>query len=229
MIPNVTLNEREARAFEQLAKDGEQPLYEGCTKFSKLSFSVNLYRIKCLCAMSAKAMTMILELLRDAFEHANNPTFYEMKKTIINLGLEYERIDAFPNNCMLYWGVEDENRQTCKVCNRSRWKQSSRDGEAGTSNDDNTKKKVPAKVLRYFPLKSRLQRLFMSSKTDVDMKWHSMNQTSDGMIRHPRDFEAWKMFDSKNPLFASDPRNVRFALATDGFNPYGSLSASHII
>ena len=31
-------------------------------------------------------------------------------------------------------------------------------------------KKVPLKVLRYFPLKSILQRLFMSIETIVDMK-----------------------------------------------------------
>jgi hypothetical protein len=56
--------------------------------------------------MTDKAMTMILERLNDAFEHAKIPSsFYEAKKTISMLDLEYEKIHAYPNNCMLYWGV----------------------------------------------------------------------------------------------------------------------------
>ncbi|KAI9125251.1 hypothetical protein K1719_003867 [Acacia pycnantha] len=65
--------------------------------------------------MTDKSMNMILELLCDAFEHAKIPSsFYEAKKTITKLGLDYQKIHACPNNCMLYWGVEDENRQSCK-------------------------------------------------------------------------------------------------------------------
>ncbi|KAI9127491.1 hypothetical protein K1719_000484 [Acacia pycnantha] len=51
-----------------------------------------------------KSMNMILELLCDAFEHAKIPSsFYEAKKTITKLGLDYQKIHACPNNCMLYW------------------------------------------------------------------------------------------------------------------------------
>ncbi|KAI5344573.1 hypothetical protein L3X38_012450 [Prunus dulcis] len=32
--------------------------------------------------------------------------------------------------------------------------------------------------------------------------------------------EAWKEFDRTFPEFATDPRNVRLGLATDGFNPF---------
>jgi hypothetical protein len=43
--------------------------------------------------MTDKAMTMILELLNDAFEHAKIPSsFYEAKKTISMLSLEYEKM-----------------------------------------------------------------------------------------------------------------------------------------
>ena len=41
------------------------------------------------------------------------------------------------------------------------------------SRSENEKKKDPPKVLRYFPLKPRLQRLFMSSKTATHMRWHT--------------------------------------------------------
>jgi hypothetical protein len=48
-------------------------------------------------------------------------------------------------------------------------------------------------------------------------------------LRHPADGEAWKAFDSRYPDFASDPRNVKLGLASDGFNPFGNISTSHSI
>jgi hypothetical protein len=231
VTPDATQERNEAKEFYELAKDGEQPLYEGCKKYSKLAFLVKLYHIKCLCGMSDKSMTMILELLQDAFEHAKIPSsFYEAKKTITKLGLNYVKIPACPKDCMLYWGnKEDEERETCKVCHTSRWKSSIKSKERETGNDDNSLKKIPAKVLRYFPLKPRLQRLFLSSKTSEDMRWHALSNNSDEMMRHPRDSEAWKRFDSTHPWFASDARNVRLALATDGFNPFGVMSSNYSV
>ena len=53
--------------------------------------------------MTNKAMTMILELLRDAFEHAKiASSFYEAKRTITKLGLNYTEIYACLNDYMLY-------------------------------------------------------------------------------------------------------------------------------
>ena len=70
---------------------------------------------------------------------------------IRDLGLGYVKIDACEENCMLYW-KENANRSDCRVCGRSRWK-SSEGSVRG--------KKVPHKVLRYFPITPRLKRLFM--------------------------------------------------------------------
>ncbi|XP_073224870.1 uncharacterized protein [Cicer arietinum] len=201
----------EAKEYYELSREGEKPLYEGCVKYSRLSFLVKLYHIKCLCGMADKAMTMVLELLKDAFEFANIPnSFYEAKKTITKLGLNYEKIHVCRNNCMLYWGnKEDEERETCKICNTLKWKSKEKVGEVGVSSDGNNRKKVPAKVLRYFPLKPRLQRLFLSSKSAEDMRWYANDSKNDGMLRHPRDSEAWKYFDLTHTWFASDPRNYK--------------------
>ncbi|XP_073137124.1 uncharacterized protein [Henckelia pumila] len=87
--------------------------------------------------------------------------------------------------------------------------------------------KIPSKVFWYFPLKPRLQRLFMSSKTSESMQWHFKKRVSDGTLRHPADSQAWKAFDERNCEFASDPRNVRLGLATDGFNPFKNQSTAH--
>jgi len=46
-------------------------------------------------------MTMILDLLKDAFEHAKFPkSFYEAKNVINNLGLNYVKIPACPKDCI---------------------------------------------------------------------------------------------------------------------------------
>lgn len=202
--------------FYELLNDGSQTLYEG-SKYTKLEFIIKLYHIKVLCGLSDKAMTMILDLLNDAFEKAKfPPSIYEAKKIINKLGLNYKKIDACPKHCMLYLGDDEKSLDACKHCGTSRWK-------------PNKKKKIAAKVLRYFPLKPRLQRLFTCRKTAKDMRWHVLEDNKDGLLRHPRDGEAWKTFDLIHPEFSSDPRNVRLGLATDGFNPARTLSSTYSI
>ncbi|XP_016177886.1 uncharacterized protein LOC107620200 [Arachis ipaensis] len=113
--------------FNDLLSDGEQELYLGCSKYSKLSFLVKLYHFKCMCSVSDKAMSMILDLLQDAFEQEKLPkAVYEARKTIRKLGIEYNKIDACPNDCMLYRG-DDENLTKCKKCECSRWNKTSSD------------------------------------------------------------------------------------------------------
>nr|GLL42447.1 uncharacterized protein LOC109190361 [Ipomoea trifida] len=108
---------------------------------------------------------------------------------------------------MLYWG-DDKAVETCKVCHTSRWKQPKGKNDGDVRCGSKFKKK-PSKVLRYFPLKPRLQRLFMSSKTAEYMRWHAMASNKDGLMRHPRDSESWKQFNEVHAEFAADPRNVR--------------------
>ncbi|GJT55618.1 gag-pol polyprotein [Tanacetum coccineum] len=89
-------------------------------------------------------------------------------------------------------------------------------------------KKVPKKVLRYFSIIPRLQRLYKSSHTAKEMTWHATGKcTEPGKMQHPVDGRAWKNFDTKYPNFAKEPRNVRLGLAADGFNPFGNLSQAY--
>ncbi|XP_055800323.1 uncharacterized protein LOC129869708 [Solanum dulcamara] len=222
-------SQEEREEIKKLLEDGNQELYDGCRKYSKLSFIVHFYHIKVLCGATDKSFSMILDLLKDAFPQAKLPSsFYESKKMIKKLGLSYNKIDGCPNHCMLYWGSSgDENRDKCKVCNTSRYISDENGVGANVVIDDqHRKKRKPAKVLRYFPLIPRLKRLYMCSKTAELLKWHATKANPDGLLRHPRDGKAWKHFDSFYPDFASETRNVRLALATDGFNPFGNLSSS---
>ncbi|TYK03698.1 CACTA en-spm transposon protein [Cucumis melo var. makuwa] len=51
----------------------------------------------------------------------------------------------------------------------------------------------------------------------------------DDVLKHPVDDEGWKHFDSELPHLASNPRNVRLGLASDGFNPFGHKSAPYTL
>jgi len=63
-----------------------------------------------------------LDLLKDSFNEAKLPlSFYDAKKTIKKLGLNYIKIDACPNDCMLYLREDEKDLQTCKHCSTSRW------------------------------------------------------------------------------------------------------------
>ncbi|XLT42907.1 hypothetical protein HN873_035511 [Arachis hypogaea] len=70
------------RDFDEFLKEGNQKLQEG-SDFTKLEFIVKLYHIKVLCGLSDKAITMILELVRDAFSCVNLPTNFDQEKKLI--------------------------------------------------------------------------------------------------------------------------------------------------
>jgi hypothetical protein len=66
---------------------------------------------------------------------------------------------------MLFW-KENENLDTCTVCGKSKWK----DEIIKEDGSSRTLKRRPVKVLRWFPLASRLQRLYMSQHTASHMR-----------------------------------------------------------
>ena len=211
-------------AINQLVIDNTQELYPGCKKFSKLHFLIRILHLKLLGGWTDKSFDMLLDLLMEAFPDglALPKNFNEAKKVIKCLGLGYIKIDACENDCILF-RKEYAKYDACPTCERSRWK------SKRISLNGKRVHKVPCKVLRYFPIKRRLQRLFLSSKTASDMRWHDEERIQDGLLRHPADSPLWKDFDQKHPVFASDSRNIRLALATDGFNPFRSMNVSYSI
>ncbi|XP_074356639.1 uncharacterized protein LOC141696392 [Apium graveolens] len=217
-----------AKRFYKLVEEGKQPLYPGCEQFTLLGFVVKLYLLKCTHGFTEGALSGILKLIKEAFPDVNLPSSFKVAKNMIReLGLDYQKIHACPNDCMLYWG-ENLNLIKCKFCGVSRWKLPKNRTDAPVSPDlEEKKSKVPAKVLRYFPLKPRLQRLFMCKDYSKLMTWHALERTKDGKLRHPTDAEGWKSMDANHPNFAADPRNIRLVLAADGINPYRSINISH--
>ncbi|XP_058723125.1 uncharacterized protein LOC131594944 [Vicia villosa] len=207
---------KDAKIFYGLLNDVEQKLYPGCQKFSKLSFIMRIFQIKCLYGWSNTSFDSLLQLLNEAFPEGNviPNSMYEVRKIIKDIGLDYVKIDACSNDCILYRG-EYEYLRECPICGQSRWKTNKK------------KNDVPNKIVRYFPIKPRLQRLFMSEETTKDMIWHKNKRIDDGILRHPADSLTWKKFDEEHTFFASDARNIRLGLASDGFNPFGMMSTNY--
>lgn len=140
--------------LKKLPEDTEKPLYLGCYKYTKLSALAKLYRLKASNGFSDKSFSELLKLIADMLPDNNELplTMYEAKKTLKALGLDYKKIHACPNDCILYHndyaGVTE-----CPRCHTSRWKK-------GTKVPQEGKNGVPAKVLWYFPPIPRFRRMF---------------------------------------------------------------------
>jgi hypothetical protein len=149
---------------------------------------------------------------------------YQAKKFLRDMWLGYEKIPACRNDCMLFW-KENKDLDSCIKFGQSKWKD-----EVDLDDDGHpisASKKRLAKVLRWFSLIPRLQRLFMPQRTTHNMRWHAENGTKYGVLRHPANGKAWKSFDNLHPNFSSDSRNIRLGLTSDGFNPFGNMSTSY--
>ncbi|XP_074284145.1 uncharacterized protein LOC141608700 [Silene latifolia] len=157
--------------------------------------------------ISNVAFNDLLQLLRDMVPEAKIRKLHQAKKIVRDLGLDYKKICACPNDCMLYW-KEFENAEECYKCHASKWNKCEANSSNKTSKTLNSRR-IPAKVLWHFPLEPRLQRVYMNSETAEAMTRHADKRPKDGYLRHPADGLAWKDFDSLFPLFANEPRNVR--------------------
>ncbi|KAB2607136.1 hypothetical protein D8674_038803 [Pyrus ussuriensis x Pyrus communis] len=210
----------EVQTFFKLLEEADQDLWPGCKEFKKLEAVVRLYQIKCLAGMPDEIFTTLLELIKRMLPEGDclPESCYKAKKLINDLGLSYVKIDACPNDCMIYW-KDTSDLTVCSVCGKSRYKI--------TNAEDSSRKKVAAKVMWYFPLKPRLQRFFMSKHMAEHMRWHATECPKDEFMRHPSDSPAWKHLDNLYPDFASEIRNVRLGLASDGFNPFGKMRNDH--
>ena len=85
---------------------------------------------------------MLLESLGEMLPEGNerpNSTYYA-KKLMCSLGLEYQKIHACPNDCVLYRN-ENEKLEECPRCELSRYKHKGAEDAKGP----------PAKVLWYLP------------------------------------------------------------------------------
>ncbi|KAL4563659.1 hypothetical protein LXL04_027704 [Taraxacum kok-saghyz] len=191
--------------FQQLFDDAEKPLYATH-------------------GWSDKSFTDTLETLHEMLPDDNEVpvSTYQAKKLLCPMGLEVERIDACPNDCMLYRD-KYADLDKCVTCGTSRYKKKNE-----TEVNNNVKKNAPAaKVLKYFPIIPRLKRLFANTKNAKLLRWHAEDRKKDGKIRHVADSPQWRNIDYEFKEFGDEIRNIRFGLSSDGINPFGNMSTHH--
>ncbi|GJZ71624.1 hypothetical protein Tco_0635475 [Tanacetum coccineum] len=138
--------------FEELYSSANEALYPGCDHVTRLDFMAKFTYFKVKGKLTDSIFNEMLEWLQYALPKSKGykfpPSYYAIKKTFKTIGLGYESIHACEHDCCLFRGEVNKDLQFCPVCNTSRWKDSDTPG-----------KKVPRKVLRYFPIIPRLQRL----------------------------------------------------------------------
>ena len=216
-----------AKKFFKLLQEAKKELFPGCTEATQVSFIVKMFQMKCMFGCSNACMEYVLGLFLLILPkgHCLPDSMEKIKKVVRDLGLNYEKIDACYNDCVLFRGKEYEGLDNCPKCGETRWKQSKEVQDVGSS--CGSKKRVPRKILWYFPPIPRLQRIYMSETRASYMRWHKEELVVDGKMRHPADSKAWKHVDATYEWFVEDPRNVRLGLASDGFNPFGMLNVSY--
>ncbi|XP_004301612.1 PREDICTED: uncharacterized protein LOC101300922 [Fragaria vesca subsp. vesca] len=207
----------EYTGFRQFVDD--KPLYPGCTTHTRMAVIVKLYNIKTKHSMSESAYSDVLATIAEFLPTGNSipDTLSEANKVLTALGMDYTKIDACPNDCILYRKNYEEETK-CPRCTKSRWKLDSNDKE---------REGVPAKTLWYFPIIPRFKRMFQSPETSKSLTWHATTRKKDGFLRHPANSISWKFVDEKWPAFGDEPRNLQLALSSDGFNPHSVQSNNY--
>jgi len=155
---------------------------------------------------------------------------YQAKKIISPFTMGIERIHACPNYRILYRGETFGKLEKCPTCGTSCYKQNDiyKDDDQASSKRkkrkkkcvpepseedtclgiDENKRRFPKLVMWYLNPIDRLRRMFANPREGKLMCWwHEERIQDEGKLSHPR--------------------NVRFALRTDGMNPFGERNSIH--
>ncbi|XP_031127671.1 uncharacterized protein LOC116029770 [Ipomoea triloba] len=109
--------------LDELLSDSKQPLWPGCSKYTRLSAVLKLFNLKAGNGWSDKSFTALLGLLKDMLPEDNelSKNTYDAKKILCPMGMEYEKIHACPNDCILFRNDYKE-LHACPICGASRYK-----------------------------------------------------------------------------------------------------------
>jgi hypothetical protein len=215
--------EPSAKVFLAMLESAQKALHEKTT-VSQLDAIGRLLGLKSQHNMTRNCFDDMLAIIGGLLPEGHHlpSNLYQSTRLLRALKMPYEQIHCCPEGCVLFRG-EHKDAKYCPKCKSSRYVEVDHGDGKKVQNEG-----VPMKVLRHLPIIPRLQQLFMKEETAKQMTWHKngIRYKCDKMI-HPADGEAWKRFDAKHHDKAEEARNVRVALATDGFNPYGMMSAPY--
>ncbi|KAJ0089210.1 hypothetical protein Patl1_32480 [Pistacia atlantica] len=99
-----TSEERRDNDFTQSLEDAETPLYPDCTKYTKMSAIVALYKHKVMNGWTGNSFDDLLEMLGDTLPEHNVilNSVYSVSKFIKEFDLGYDKIHACVNDCCLF-------------------------------------------------------------------------------------------------------------------------------
>ncbi|KAM3288173.1 hypothetical protein P3S67_021603 [Capsicum chacoense] len=208
--PNTT-----TQNIYNLLKASEQEIWPGNPHgHTQLSIVARHLNLKAEHHFFERAYDELSEFISELMPNDNImiDSFYSTKNLMRRLGLPVENIDYCKNGRMLF-RREDSELINCKFCSHSQFKRSKHQLSKKKTN-------ISYKKMYYFSLVPHLQRLYASDATAKYMRWHSKHERN-GVMFHPSDSPSWKQFDQAHPSFASEVRNVRWGLSTDGFQSFG--------
>jgi hypothetical protein len=214
--------EATAKAFYDMISSAQKPLHDQST-VSQLDAIGRLMGFKSECSMSREhfdtMLTVIGSLLPDG--HILPKSMYESQKLLRALKMPYNQIHVCPKGCVLF-RKEHKGANYCPKCKSSRYL------EVDSGDGQKRQLTIPVKILQYLPFVPRIQRLYMTEESTKQMTWHKKGKryNADKLV-HPSDGEAWTLFDCIYREKADEARNVRVALAIDGFNPYRLMAAPY--
>ena len=99
-----TFEQSHVPLYDSIEHDSETPLYSRCTSFTRLSTVLRLVNLKARFGWSDKSFTELLLLLKNMHPKGNTlpKNHYEAKNILCPVGMEYQKIHACPNDCILY-------------------------------------------------------------------------------------------------------------------------------
>jgi len=211
-----------AKAYYDMSSAAQQPLHED-TNVSQLDAIARLMAIKSQFSLGRDAFDLMLTVFGSLLPggHILPKNMYEAQKLLRALKMPYEQIHTCPKGCILFRKDYAEAKY-CPKCESSRFV------EVDSGDGHKRQTTIAVKILRYLPFIPRIQRLYMTEKSAKQMTWHKNGcRYNPDKLVHPSDGESWTHFDSCYVEKAVEAGNVRVALATDSFQPYGMNSAPY--
>ena len=128
-----------APIYDTLETDSKKPMYPRCkNSLTLLSAVLSLVNVKVRYGWSDKSFTLLLQVVHDLLPEENTlpKSYYQAKKILCPMGMEYQKIHACPNDCILY-RHEFQEMPNCPKCGISQYKVKDDDK---CSSDENSKK-----------------------------------------------------------------------------------------
>jgi hypothetical protein len=89
-------------------------------------------------------------------------------------------------------------------------------------------KGAPKRLTWYFCIILQLRRWFATRMEAQLLGWHEEGRKKeDGKFKHPTDAAQWGNINNHFKWFNKDIRSIRYAMSTDGVNPFSNQSSTH--